>query len=100
MGAQSAGKTTSFYMIVGMVAPETGRVIGDETDITPGSHVSACTALRYQLPAAGAVGVSQADPFTLYADVVPIYDNLRRHPRSAGIRKVLKLGSNNQFPNS
>src|SRR5271165_7633437 len=34
LGPNGAGKTTCFYMIVGLVAPETGRVLVDETDIT------------------------------------------------------------------
>ena len=34
LGPNGAGKTTIFYMIVGLVAPETGRVLVDENDIT------------------------------------------------------------------
>src|ERR1035437_3857703 len=34
LGPNGAGKTTIFYIIVGLVAPETGRVLVDETDIT------------------------------------------------------------------
>ena len=34
LGPNGAGKTTCFYIIVGLVAPETGRVLVDETDIT------------------------------------------------------------------
>jgi lipopolysaccharide export system ATP-binding protein len=34
LGPNGAGKTTCFYMIVGLVAPETGRVMVDQTDIT------------------------------------------------------------------
>ena len=34
LGPNGAGKTPSFYMIVGLVAPETGRVMVDDTDIT------------------------------------------------------------------
>jgi len=34
LGPNGAGKTTCFYMIVGLVAPESGRVRVDETDIT------------------------------------------------------------------
>src|ERR1039458_2875130 len=34
LGPNGAGKTTCFYMIVGLVAPESGRVLVDETDIT------------------------------------------------------------------
>src|SRR5271165_5549630 len=34
LGPNGAGKTTIFYMIVGLVAPESGRVLVDETEIT------------------------------------------------------------------
>src|SRR5271165_2078954 len=34
LGPNGAGKTTCFYMIVGLLAPETGRILADETDIT------------------------------------------------------------------
>ncbi len=34
LGPNGAGKTTCFYIIVGLVAPETGRVLVDENDIT------------------------------------------------------------------
>jgi len=34
LGPNGAGKTTIFYIIVGLVAPETGRVLVDETEIT------------------------------------------------------------------
>ena len=34
LGPNGAGKTTIFYIIVGLVAPESGRVLVDSTDIT------------------------------------------------------------------
>jgi len=34
LGPNGAGKTTCFYMIVGLVAPETGRVLVDDVDIS------------------------------------------------------------------
>src|ERR1700728_3747444 len=34
LGPNGPGKTTSFYFIVGLVQPESGRVMVDETDIT------------------------------------------------------------------
>ncbi len=34
LGPNGAGKTTIFYIIVGLVAPESGRVLVDQTDIT------------------------------------------------------------------
>ena len=34
LGANGAGKTTSFYMIVGLVRPDKGKVFLDETEIT------------------------------------------------------------------
>lgn len=34
LGANGAGKTTSFYMILGMVKPDSGKVFLDQTDLT------------------------------------------------------------------
>jgi lipopolysaccharide export system ATP-binding protein len=34
LGANGAGKTTSFYMMVGLISPDSGRVALDERDIT------------------------------------------------------------------
>jgi lipopolysaccharide export system ATP-binding protein len=34
LGTNGAGKTTSFYMVVGLVKPRNGRVMLDQTDIT------------------------------------------------------------------
>ena len=34
LGSNGAGKTTSFYMIVGLVSPDAGNVYLDDTDIT------------------------------------------------------------------
>jgi lipopolysaccharide export system ATP-binding protein len=34
LGPNGAGKTTTFYMITGMIKPESGRVFLDDTDIT------------------------------------------------------------------
>ena len=34
LGPNGAGKTTIFYIIVGLVAPESGRVLVDQTEIT------------------------------------------------------------------
>ena len=35
LGPNGAGKTTTFYMIVGLVRPDGGRVLLDETELTP-----------------------------------------------------------------
>ncbi|MDQ2985275.1 MAG: LPS export ABC transporter ATP-binding protein [Armatimonadota bacterium] len=34
LGPNGAGKTTTFYMITGLVKPQTGRVLLDDTDVT------------------------------------------------------------------
>jgi lipopolysaccharide export system ATP-binding protein len=34
LGSNGAGKTTSFYMIVGLISPDSGRILVDEEDIT------------------------------------------------------------------
>src|SRR5579871_4846744 len=34
LGANGAGKTTSFYMIVGLISPDSGCILVDNTDIT------------------------------------------------------------------
>ncbi len=35
LGANGAGKTTSFYMIVGLISPDSGHILVDGADITP-----------------------------------------------------------------
>ena len=60
LGPNGAGKTTSFYMIVGLISPDSGRVLLDDEDITDAAHVPAGAA-GHQLPAAGGVGLPQAD---------------------------------------
>ena len=35
LGANGAGKTTSFYMIVGLISPDSGSILVDSVDITP-----------------------------------------------------------------
>jgi lipopolysaccharide export system ATP-binding protein len=35
LGANGAGKTTSFYMIVGLITPDSGCILVDGADITP-----------------------------------------------------------------
>src|SRR6202162_5673097 len=35
LGANGAGKTTSFYMIVGLISPDSGSILMDGADITP-----------------------------------------------------------------
>ena len=34
LGPNGAGKTTSFYMVTGLIAPDAGRILLDETDVT------------------------------------------------------------------
>ena len=34
LGSNGAGKTTSFYMIVGLIRPDKGNILFDNTDIT------------------------------------------------------------------
>jgi lipopolysaccharide export system ATP-binding protein len=34
LGANGAGKTTSFYMIVGLISPDSGCILVDNTDVT------------------------------------------------------------------
>ena len=34
LGPTGAGKTTSFYMIVGLIKPQAGRILLDDIDIT------------------------------------------------------------------
>ena len=35
LGANGAGKTTSFYMIVGLISPDSGGILVDDAEITP-----------------------------------------------------------------
>ncbi len=48
-------------MIVGLIPPDSGRVMIGETDITDGPHVSARAQSRHQLPSAGGFGLPQAE---------------------------------------
>ena len=60
LGPNGAGKTTSFYMIVGLLRPDGGRIFLEGEDVTEPADVQALPA-RHGLPAAGVVGVPQAD---------------------------------------
>ena len=70
LGPNGAGKTTCFYMIVGLVPADAGRIVLDGKDITD-QPMYARAKLRRGLPAAGAVGVPQAQ-------------RGRQHPAGAG----------------
>ena len=59
LGPNGAGKTTCFYMIVGLVPADAGQIVLDGKDIT-GDPMYVRAKLRRRLPAAGAVGVPQA----------------------------------------
>ena len=60
LGPNGAGKTTSFYMIVGLLPTDGGRIFLEGREITDAADVPALPARR-GIPAAGVVGVPQAD---------------------------------------
>ena len=70
LGPNGAGKTTCFYMIVGLVPADAGQIVLDGRDITA-EPMYTRAKLRRRLPAAGAVGVPQAQ-------------RRRQHPPGAG----------------
>ncbi len=70
LGPNGAGKTTCFYMIVGLVPADAGQIVLDGRDITTRADVRARQARR-RLPAAGTLGVPQAQ-------------RRRQHPAGAG----------------
>ena len=59
LGPNGAGKTTSFYILSGLVSPDSGDVLLDDRRDHAAADVSA-RAARHQLSAAGAVGFPQA----------------------------------------
>ena len=60
LGPNGAGKTTAFYMIVGLVPCDAGRIWLDDRDLT-GLPMHRRARLGPRLPAAGSLGVPQAD---------------------------------------
>ncbi len=60
LGPNGAGKTTSFYIIVGLISPDSGEVLLDDQPVTQ-LPMYLARAPRSQLPAAGAIGISQAE---------------------------------------
>ena len=48
MARMEQAKTTTFYMIVGLIRPNGGKIFLDSTDITKLAMLQAC-ALRYRL---------------------------------------------------
>ena len=70
LGPNGAGKTTCFYMIVGLVAADGGSIALDGQDLTPHADPPP-RAAGPVLPAAGSIGLPQAD-------------GGGKHPRRAG----------------
>ena len=60
LGPNGAGKTTSFYMMVGLLPADRGRIFLEGQEITALPMYQRCRLGR-RLPAAGVVGVPQAD---------------------------------------
>ena len=60
LGPNGAGKTTSFYMMVGLLPTDGGRIFLEGQEITSLPMYQRCRHGR-RVPAAGVVGVPQAD---------------------------------------
>ena len=60
LGPNGAGKTTCFYSIMGLVKPDSGRIMLDGNDIT-GLPMYRRAIFRLGLPAAGNIHLSRAD---------------------------------------
>jgi ABC-type lipopolysaccharide export system ATPase subunit len=59
LGPNGAGKTTSFYMIVGLLRPDGGRIFLEGEDVT--ELPMYLLPPRHGVPAAGVLGVPEAD---------------------------------------
>ena len=60
LGPNGAGKTTSFYMVTGLIAPDSGRIMLDDRDVTDlAMHRRA--RLGHRLSAPGSIDLSRHD---------------------------------------
>ena len=84
LGPNGAGKTTTFSMVVGLTAPDTGRVLLDGTDVTDDPmYVRARKGIGY-LPQEASIfrGLSVEDNITAILETLPLDAAARRSRRT------------------
>ena len=80
LGPNGAGKTTTFSMVVGLTAPDTGRVLLDGTDVTDDPmYLRARKGIGY-LPQEASIfrGLSVEDNITAILETLPLDASERR----------------------
>jgi lipopolysaccharide export system ATP-binding protein len=94
LGPNGAGKTTTFGMVVGLTAPDAGRVLLDERDVTGDPmYVRARRGIRY-LPQEPSIfrGLTVEQNILAILETLPISGDERR-ARLTGLLEELKLTS-------
>jgi len=84
IGPNGAGKTTTFSMVVGLTAPDTGRVLLDGTDVTDDPmYLRARKGIGY-LPQEASIfrGLSVEDNITAILETLPLDASERRARRT------------------
>ena len=84
LGPNGAGKTTTFSMVVGLTAPDSGRVLLDGTDVTDDAmYVRARKGIGY-LPQEASIfrGLSVEDNITAILETLPLDASARRARRA------------------
>jgi lipopolysaccharide export system ATP-binding protein len=84
LGPNGAGKTTTFSMVVGLTAPDSGRVLLDGADVTDDPmYVRARKGIGY-LPQEASIfrGLSVEDNITAILETLPIDSSTRRTRRT------------------
>ena len=84
LGPNGAGKTTTFSMVVGLTAPDSGRVLLDGADVTDDPmYVRARKGIGY-LPQEASIfrGLSVEDNITAILETLPLDANSRRNRRT------------------
>jgi lipopolysaccharide export system ATP-binding protein len=92
LGPNGAGKTTTFSMVVGLTAPDSGRVLLDGADVTDDAmYVRARKGIGY-LPQEASIfrGLSVEDNITAILETLPL-DGATRRTRKAELLAELGL---------
>lgn len=88
LGANGAGKTTSFYMIVGLVSTENGQVMLDSTDMTRlPMHLRALAGLGY-LPQENSI-FRKLSVYENLMGVVELQPGMNRSQRESRVEELM-----------
>lgn len=88
LGANGAGKTTSFYMIVGLVSTENGQVMLDRTDMTRmPMHLRALAGLGY-LPQENSI-FRKLSVYENLMGVVELQPGMNRSQRESRVEELM-----------